>query len=178
MRNLIFLILISVSCSCNYSANKKPEKHIYTKDGLSFDLPQYWEVEKDRPIDGVTDSRFISVSNNEPFADDSYFILTAVKSAKNLRFTLDNLIKQSRVSFNKRKMQFGLLSQPKPFVFGQHKVLRVGFETKVITTRHKGCLSVFEYAGKTYSVISSAEFKDAKENIAVVDAVIKSLKVN
>lgn len=178
MRNLIFLLLITVSFSCNYSANKKPEKHIYAKDGLSFELPQYWEVEKDRSIDGVADSRFISVSNNEPFADDSYFILTAVKSAKNLRFTLDNLIKQSRVSFNKRKMQFGLLSQPKPLVFGQHKVLRVGFETKVITTRHKGCLSVFEYADKTYSVISSAEFKDSKENIAVVDAVIKSLKVN
>ncbi|WP_162796348.1 hypothetical protein [Pedobacter namyangjuensis] len=178
MKNLIFLLLITVSFSCNYSANKKPDKQIYTKDGLSFELPKYWEVEKDRPIDGVADSRFITVSNKEPFADDSYFVLTAVKSANNLRFTLNNLIKQSRISFSKRKMQFGLLGQAKPFVFGQHKVLRVGFETKVIATRNKGSFSVFDYAGKTYSVVGSAEFKDSKENTAVVDAVIKSLKIN
>ena len=62
MKNLKFLLITVLFAACNYSSNKKQETSLYQKDGLSFQLPKYWKVGKDRPIEGVDSSRFLSVS--------------------------------------------------------------------------------------------------------------------
>ena len=69
----LLLILAVFLAACNYSSNKKQETSLYQKDGLSFQLPKYWKVGKDRPIEGVDGSRFLSVSNNEPLAGEEFF---------------------------------------------------------------------------------------------------------
>ncbi|RYG15586.1 MAG: hypothetical protein EOO07_15050 [Chitinophagaceae bacterium] len=106
MRNLLYLLIVVLTCSCNYSANQQTDVQLYTKDGLSFELQKYWEVEKDRAISGVANSRLITVSNNEPFVKDSYFVITAVDRKKSLAFTLENLIEQSRASFAKSDLSY------------------------------------------------------------------------
>ncbi|RZK20394.1 MAG: hypothetical protein EOO86_04535 [Pedobacter sp.] len=167
-----FIILVS---ACN-SSDKKPQSIIYSKDGMSFSLPKYWKVKKDRPIDGVANSRFISVSNEEPFAKDAYLIITRIDSVS-LVNTLQNLIQQSRASYSKRKVEFGMLNEPKVEKIGNHEVLKANFETRVITNRNRGSFAVLHYKGKTFCFVSSINIKDKKANFSVADSVIKSLSV-
>ncbi|RZL41726.1 MAG: hypothetical protein EOP00_24390 [Pedobacter sp.] len=171
---LVFLVLF---LSCNYSSNKKQETVLYEKEGLSFQLPKYWKVEKDRAIEGVLNSRFLSVSNKEPLSGDEFFVITAIDSGKSLSYIMDVLIKQSSASYAKRNMDFGLLTQAKAIKIGSRQALRSTFETKLIGSSNKGTFTVFNHANKTFSFISSAETKNIKENTAVVDSVIKSLKM-
>lgn len=173
---LSVLALMLLLTACNYSSTKKKEFVLYSKGGWSFSLPKYWKVKKDRPIEGVPNSRFISASDDEPFSKDAYLIITAIDSVS-VEKNLENLIIQSRASYHKRKIEFGMLNQPKEIMVGKQKVLRADFETKVITNRNKGSFSVFNWKGKTYSFIFSADVKDKKENFNVVDSVIKSLNV-
>ncbi|WP_316796073.1 hypothetical protein [Pedobacter agri] len=174
-KSIVYLSIFIVSISsCNYSSHKKQETVIYRKDGLSFNLPKYWKVKKDRPIDGIPDSRFISISDEEPFSKDSYLIITAIDSVS-VEKTMQNLIAQSRTSYNKRKIEFGMLNEPKEIVIGRQNALRADFETRVINNRNKGSFTLFNLNGKTFSFISSVNVKDKKENCSVVDSVIKSL---
>lgn len=174
---VIFSLLAIFIVACNYSSNRKPKHTVYTKDGLSFTLPEYWEVEEDRPVKNTPRSRFISVINNEPLNKDAYFIMTAIDSGNNLNRTLQMLVQQSRISYSKRKIEFGLLDKPKEKTIGQHKTLSVDFETRVIANRNKGSITVFNYKDKTYSFVSSIDIKDKKENFSVMDSVIKTLRV-
>lgn len=169
---LIFLI------SCNYSSKKKQEASLYKKDGLSIMLPKYWKVEKDRPIEGVKGSRFLSVSNNEPLNGEEFFVITAIDTGNTLASTMDNLIKQSRISYNKRNVEFGLLNENEELTIGDLKILRTDFETKIIGNRYKGSFTVFNLKDKTYSFVSSAEAKNVKEHTKTIDSIIKSLKVD
>lgn len=172
---LIFSVLLA---SCNYSANKKQEMLLYKKDGLSFQLPKYWKVEKDRPIQGVKDSRFLSVSNNEPLSGEEFFVITAIDTGNTLASTMDNLIEQSRISYSKRNIEFGLLNEAKELTIGLNKTLRVDFETKLLGNRNKGSFTVFNLKDKTFSFVSSAEAKNVKEHTKTIDSIIKSLKVD
>ena len=174
---LFFAILILLT-SCNYSSNKKQESSLYEKDGLSFQLPKYWKVERDRPIEGVKGSRFLSVSNNEPLSGEEFFVITAIDTGNTLDSTMDNLIKQSRISYNKRNIEFGLLNEAKELTIGLNKTLRVDFETKLVNNRNRGSFTVFNLKDKTYSFVSSAEAKNFKEHTVKIDSIIKSLKVN
>ena len=58
---LVFAIIVLIS-ACNPS-DKERKNVPYNKNGLSFNLPKYWKVKKDRAIDGVANSRFISISD-------------------------------------------------------------------------------------------------------------------
>lgn len=174
----LLLILAVFLAACNYSSNKKQETSLYQKDGLSFQLPKYWKVGKDRPIEGVDGSRFLSVSNNEPLAGEEFFVITAIDTINTLAETMDNLIEQSRVSYSKRNIEFGLLNQAKELTIGQHETLRIDFETKLLGNRNKGSFTVFNLKDKTYSFVSSAEAKNVKEHTKTIDSIIKSLKVD
>ncbi|KQN33911.1 hypothetical protein ASE92_14795 [Pedobacter sp. Leaf41] len=134
---LSVLALMLLLSACKYSSTKKKEFVLYSKEGWSFSLPKYWKVKKDRPIEGVPNSRFISASDDEPFSKDAYLIITAIDSVS-VEKNLENLIIQSRASYHKRKIEFGMLNQPKEIMVGKQKVLRADFETKVITNRNKG----------------------------------------
>ncbi|AZI24455.1 hypothetical protein EA772_03475 [Pedobacter sp. G11] len=177
MKRYLFSIctLIIVISACNPSAEKQ-QNSIYSKDGLSFSLPKYWKVKKDRTIDGVANSRFISISDEEPFSKDAYLIITSMDSV-NLDKTLKNLITQSRASYGKRNVEFGMLNEPKTVKIGKYDVLKADFETRIIANRNKGSLAVMHHKGKTYSFISSVDIKDKKKNFSVADSVIKSLRV-
>jgi len=178
MKNLKFLFITLLFAACNYSSNKKQETSVYQKDGLSFQLPKYWKVGKDRPIEGLGGSRFLSVSNNEPLGGEEFFVITAIDTINTLAETMDSLIEQSSISYSKRNIEFGLLNQAKAITIGLHKTLRVDFETKLLGNKNKGSFTVFNLKDKTYSFVSSAEAKNVKEHTATIDSIIKSFKVN
>jgi len=172
---LLFAVLFA---SCNYSSSQKQEISLYKKDGLSIQLPKYWKVEKDRPIQGIKDSRFLSVSNNEPLSGEEFFVITAIDTGNTLASTMDNLIKQSRISYSKRNIEFGLLNEAKELTIGLNKTLRVDFETRLIGNKNKGSFTVFNLKDKTYSFVSSVEAKNIKEHTKAIDSIIKSIKVD
>jgi hypothetical protein len=139
-------------------------------------LPKYWQVGKDRPIDGVANSRFISISNSEPLSGEEFLVITAIDAINTLPETLNNVIEQSRTSYSKRNIEFGLLDQVKTVAIGLHNTLRVDFETKLLAKKYNGSFTVFNLKNKTYSCISSAEAKNFKEHTVTVDSIIRSIK--
>jgi len=171
---LVFAIIVLIS-ACNPS-DKERKNVPYNKNGLSFNLPKYWKVKKDRAIDGVANSRFISISDEEPFSRDAYLVITSMDSVS-LDKTLQNLIQQSRASYGKRNIEFGMLNEPKAVNVGKHQVLKADFETRIIATRNRGSLAVLHFKGKTFCFVSSVNIKDKKANFSVADSVIKSLNV-
>ena len=176
MKKILYFIcaIIILISACNSS--DKEQKYVpYTKNGLSFNLPKYWKVKKDRSIDGVANSRFISISDEEPFSKDAYLIITSMDSVS-LDKTLQNLIQQSRASYVKRNIEFGMLNEPKVVKIGKHEVLMADFETRIIATRNRGSLAVLHYKEKTFCFVSSVNIKDKKANFSVADSVIKSLQ--
>lgn len=172
-----FLAVLILFVSCNYSSEKKDKIVNYSKNGLSFALPKYWKVTKDKLIEGTKDSRLISISNEEPFAKDAYLIITEINKEVSLPKTMDRLINNLRAGYVNRKVDFGLLNEPVKVKIGDINTIRTDFETKIITTRNRGNITVLNLMGKTYSFVFSSEIKEWKENSAVVDTAIKSLRV-
>jgi len=172
-----FFIIIFTAFILIYGCNSSKRKNVpYSKDGISFSLPKYWKIKKDRPIEGLAHSKFISISNEEPFSKDGFLIITAVDSV-DLTKTLDNLIAQSRTSYARRKIEFSLVDKPKQIAIGDKKALRADFETRILTTHNKGSFTVLQLKHKTFTFTASTNVKDKLENFAVVDSVIKSLQM-
>ncbi|MCZ4242758.1 hypothetical protein [Pedobacter punctiformis] len=179
IRFVSFSVIITfLFVACNYKSGEKPPPVTYSKDGLSMSLPKYWKVTKDRPIEGVDSSRIISITNKEPFSKDAYLVITSVNEKEELDKVLENLIQSLRASHSKRNIEFGLLDKVQKVKVGNIDALRVGFETKIVTTRNNGTLTVFNLNKKTYSFVFNSDVKESKENSGVVDSAIKSLKVN
>ncbi|MGQ7854997.1 hypothetical protein ACUN24_12235 [Pedobacter sp. WC2501] len=170
-------VLVFLFTSCNYSPSKKQESVLYEKDGLTFQFPAHWKVEKDKPIDGVAKSRFITIINHKIIRGQEFIIITASDSTGTLKETLDNLIKQSEISYTSGNIEFGVLDEAKEFKIGSQKVLRQNFETNQNNTSNRGIFSVFNSAGKTFSFTSMAEATNIIAHTAIVDSVIKSLKI-
>jgi len=162
--------------ACDYGSKKKEEPILYKKNGLSFNLPKYWEVKKDRPIEGVEGARLISISNEEPFSKDSYLVITVINKEDNLENAIERIIRTLGASHNKRKIEFGILDKVAKIKIGNIDALRVGFETRIIANRNKGNITVFNLKGKNYSFVFSADVKEAKEDVEIVEQIIKSLK--
>lgn len=177
MKYINLFVVVLLFASCNYSSNKNTEKVVYNKDGLSFKHSKYWEIEEDRPVKNTPDSRFISISDTEPFHKDGSLIITAVDSSSTSDKVLDNLMNQMKISFSKRNIEFGLEKQPYNLTIGEYKTLRADFVSKVLSKRSKGSLTVFNHNGKTYSFVFRIDVKDKVENFTVVDSVISSLKI-
>lgn len=169
----VFLLLLVVAFGCK-SSREKTKNVTYSKDGICFNLPKYWKIKKDRPIEGVADSRFISISNEEPFSEDAFIIITAIDSvSKDL--TLQNLIKQSSISYAKRKIEFSLMGKPQTITIGDKKGIRANFETRLLAHRNTGSFTVLQLKNKTFTFTTSSSVKDKLENFSVVDSVIASL---
>ena len=91
---------------------------------------------------------------------------------------MDINIEQLRISYNSDKIEFGLLNKAKEITIGLHKALRSDFETRSIGNQSKGSFTTFNLKNKNYSILSSAEAKNVKKHTAVMDLIIKSLKVD
>lgn len=171
-------LALTITNACSYRSGKKKEYVKYAKDGLSFSLPKYWKVSKDRPIEGVADGRLISASNEEPMGKEAYLVVTRTQKADNLAEVMNNCINSMRASHSKRNISFGLLNQVGKIKIDTADALRVAFETKILGTHNNGTITVFNAKNNTFLFVFNGDVKDKNENAKVLDSALKSFKVD
>lgn len=175
---LLVCLALTLTSACNYRSGKKKEYVKYAKDGLSFSLPKYWKVTKDRPIEGVADGRLISASNEAPLSRETYMVITKTLKSDNLAQVMDDCINSMRSSHSKRNIEFGLLDQVAKMKVDTTNALRVGFETKALGVHNNGTMTVFNMKNSTFLLVFSGDVKDKKENAKVLDSALRSFRVD
>lgn len=178
MKNITTLMIVLLFTACNSPVKQKKEVGLYDKNSLSFLIPKNWEVEKDTEIDGIANSRFLTLIKDRQHTDGEFIVITAIDSGISLNRYMDILIQQSEGGYAKRKVEFTQLTDPTESLIGSKKIVRVEFETKINDNRNKETLTAFYSGKKTFAFVTSAESTSANEHLAVVDAIIKSLKIN
>jgi hypothetical protein len=168
----IFLLFIA----CNYRSGAPKEMRTYSAHGLSLNLPVYWKVTKDEIIDTTAHIRMISVSDEEPLNKGAYLVITEIDKELDLKNILLRQLRSTNAAMNREKIPFGIVKESEIVKIGKLDALRGTFESPAIGNRSEGTLTVFYLNGKTYSFLFSTSVKDSKENKAMVDTIIKSLK--
>ena len=179
LKNVLLLgLALFIISACNYRSGKKKEYVKYAKDGLSFSLPKYWKVTKDKPIEGANDSRLVSASNEEPFSKETYLVITKMKRSDSLARVMEDCINSMRASHSKRKIEFGLLDKVTEIKIDTINALRVNFETRLLSTHNNGSMTVFNTKNNTCLFVINGDVKDKKENAQVLDSALKSFRLN
>jgi len=179
LKNILLLgFALAVMSACNYKSGKQKEYVKYDKDGLSFSLPKYWKVTKDKQIEGTIGGRLVSASNEEPFSKETYLVITKTAKSDNLAQVLEDCVNSMQASHRKRKIEFGLLGDVYQIKIDTADALRVSFETRLLGTHNNGSMTVFNTKNNTCLFVFNGDVKDKKENAQVLDSALKSFKLN
>lgn len=177
MKNLLIVLFSGILLlSCNSKSDSTPEKlNSYNKEGLSFDLPKYWEVAEDSQITG---GRYIEVENKEPLSS-GLVVMSIFDEAQDNTAVVEMMSNKYLNIFAEQNLQYEILHQPKDVTIGSVNAKEGNGQVQALGEKEQIRVVVFDLPnGKTACVALTGNSDDFKENTKKSEEIIKSMKLN
>lgn len=178
MKNLLVVLFSgTLLLSCNSKSDSdQPEKlNSYNKEGLSFDLPKYWEVAEDSQITG---GRYVEVENKEPFGS-GLVVMSIFDEAQDNAAVVEMMSNKYRSIFAEQNLQYETLHQPKDVTVGTVNAKEGNGQVQALGEKEQIRVVVFDLPnGKTACVALTGNSDDFKENVKESEEIIKSMQLN
>lgn len=177
MKNLLIVLFSGILLlSCNSKSDSdQPEKLIsYNKEGLSFDLPKYWEVAEDSQITG---GRYVEVENKEPLSS-GLVVMSIFDELQDNAEVVEMMTNKYRSIFAEQNYQYEILHQPKEITIGSIKATEGNGQIQALGEKEQIRVVVYELGGKTVCFALTTNSDDYKENVNESEEMIKSMKLN
>jgi hypothetical protein len=171
LKNILFVILFSLAMvSCQES---KPETD-FSDDGVSFTVPEGWEVSGQEIFDnsvhylviekgGLSSSGILTMS----WADDSLDLMEWLDLYESAMME-ETVYKGSDIKF----------VGPVVMNYNEFTTVSKSFTVTILTLKHQGFIHIFHANGKTFSILKQEAIEDNNVNKPGFDLIEKTLRVS
>lgn len=177
MKNLLIVLfsgILLLSCNSKSDSDQPEKLNSYNKEGLSFDLPKYWEVAEDSQITG---GRYVEVENKEPLSS-GLVVMSIFDEAQDNNYVVEMMSNKYRSIFAEQNLQYEILHQPKDVTIGTVNAKEGNGQVQALGEKEQIRVVVFDLGGKTVCFALTTGSDDYKENVKESEKIIKSMKLN
>ncbi|HEY9262017.1 hypothetical protein [Chitinophaga sp.] len=169
----LFICLLFLFAACT---SRPVSDHPYTTDGLTMNLPPYWNVVPDGIDTAISADRVIAFINKDPQSKGASLAIWIENDTSDIKVNLQTVVNVSRNRMTKLNIPFQLLKTNEAILIGTKHVLRARFKCEEPGHPTLGIATVFRMEGKTYHVIYMTCDEINPDNTALIDKIIRSMK--
>ena len=177
MKKFIFynlILMLAVSCDYKSPSPETVETSDYSKEGLSFDLPKYWEVAEDSKMEV---GRYVEVENKEPLGS-GLVVLSIFDETQNNTEVVEMMNNKYRRIFSEQNVQYELLDQPHEVTIEKVKATEGNGQIQMLGQKEMIRIVVFDLPNKkTVCFALTSNSDDMKENKIFSEKILTSMKM-
>lgn len=177
MKNLMLYLVLGLSlASCDYKSPSPEtvETTGYAKEGLSFDLPKYWEVAEDSKMEV---GRYVEIENKEPLGS-GLVVMSIFDEKQDNAEVVEMMNNKYRRIFSEQNIQYELLDQPHEVTIGNIKATEGNGQIQMLGEKEQIRILVFDLPNqKTVCFALTSNSDDMKENKIFSEKILTSMKM-